>query len=530
MSDMQPKVSSGKKHLSSIWILPIVALLLGAFMVVQTIMSEGPEIKISFESADDLVAGKTKVKLLSVDIGQVEAVTLNPDASGVVVTVKLEKEHQDLLREDTQFWVERARIGAGGVSGLGTILSGAFIKMGPGDGKAGKREFTGLELPPLTDLQAPGIRLTLESERVSSINAGDSVLYKGYKVGRVESMVFNDATQTIRYDVFIDAPFHKLINSSVRFWNVSGVSLKASAEGFSVNAEALDTIISGGITFGEPPDAPPGKPVKAGAIFKIYDNYDETLVPDYQYGGYFVVQFNQTISGLLPGAPVEYRGIKIGRVERLMIKEMIEINTEGTGSPIPVLIYLEPARFELGDNEEGLKLMQHAVTTGVGKGLRATLQSGNLLTGSLYVNMDYYPNEKPAKLGSFANFTTLPTISGGLEKIQQGIAQLLEKVNALPLEDTIDNANGALGKLDQTLASLDKILASDSMQSIPKQLNATLEGLAPGSQAYQELNSALYELNKTLQSLSDLSESLSESATLLPTPEVTDPTPEAKRP
>ncbi len=530
MSDMQPNISSSSKKLSSIWILPIVALLLGVWMVIQTLMNEGPEIKISFENADGLVAGKTKVKLLNVDIGQVEAVTLNPDASGVIVTVGLEKEHKDLLREDTQFWVERARIGAGGISGLGTILSGAFIKVGPGDGKPGRKEYTGLELPPLTDLQAPGIRLTLESDRVGSINSGDAVLYKGYKVGRVESMSFNSPTQTIRYDVFIDAPFHKLINTSVRFWNISGVSMKVSAEGFNVNAEALDTIISGGITFGETPGLPPGKPVEPGSVFRIYDNYDQTLIPDYQFGEYFVVEFSQNISGLLPGAPVEYRGIKIGTVERLMIKELLIDSMKGRGSAIPVLIYVEPARLGLEDTAKNTAMLRGSVVTGVTNGLRATLQSGNLLTGSLYVNLDYYPNEDPAELGEFAGYTTIPTISGGLDKIQQSLAQLLDKVNALPLENTVENANNALGNLDTTLASLDKILASESTQAIPQQLNATLEGLSPGSQAYQELNSALYELNKTLQNLSDLSESLSESATLLPSPEVTDPTPEANRP
>ncbi|MEH6558566.1 MAG: intermembrane transport protein PqiB [Oceanicoccus sp.] len=530
MSELQPKISSSSKHISSIWIVPIIALVLGIWMVFDTLRSEGPEIEISFKTAADLVAGKTKVKLLNVDIGQVETVTLNPDTTGVVVTVKLKKEHQDLLREDTQFWVERARIGAGGVSGLGTLLSGAYITMAPGNSETLIKTFRALEIPPLTSLQAPGIRLILESDRVASVNTGDAVFYKGYTVGRVESMNFDEASQKIRYDVFIDAPFHKLINSSVRFWNVSGISMKASAEGFRVTTEALDTILSGGITFGEPPDSPPGQPVEPEAVFRIYDNYDDTLVPNYHYGRYYVMRFDQAVSGLLPGAPVEYRGLKIGRVERLMVKELMTKHMDGAGAPIPVLVYIEPARFELEDTEEAVTTIGHVLEVGVTNGLRATLQSGNLLTGSLYINLDFYPEEKTAKLGQYEQYTTIPTISGGLKKIQQSVAQLLKKLNALPLESTVENASGALDNLDKTLASLNTILSSESIKAIPAQLNTTLKGLAPGSEAYQELNNTLYNFDKTLKNLGKLSDSLSETATLLPTPEISDPTPEAKRP
>lgn len=529
MNDLTPDISKSKTF-STIWIVPIVAMLLGIWMVIYTLMGEGPEFHISFKNADDLVAGKTKVKLLSVDIGQVETISLNPDASGVVVTVKLEKEHKDLLRDDTRFWVERARVGAGGISGLGTLLSGAYIKLGTGTGKPGHRNYVALEEPPLTAIGAPGIRLILESNEVASIDPGDSVLYKGYIVGRVESMLFDEKSQKIRYDVFIDAPFHKLVNSAVRFWNVSGISLSASAEGFNVSAEALDTIISGGIAFGIPPGTPTGEQVKDSTVFNIYDNYQDTLEINYQQRHLYVVQFSQSVSGLLPGAPVEYRGINIGRVERLMIKEMVLNATGESAQPIPVLIYLEPGRFELGDDLAAKEAMRQNIILGVSIGLRATLQSGNLLTGSLYVNLDFYPNEKAAELGEFNQYATIPTISGGFEKIQQSVSQLLDKLNALPLENTVNSANSALEQLDQSLASLDKILSAESTRALPAQLNAVLEGLSPGSPAYQELSSTLYQLNNTLQDFEELSESLAASATLLPSPDSQDPIPEAKRP
>ena len=378
MSENKPVVSSGG-GLSTIWIIPILAIVLGVWMVVYSFMNEGPDLEISFNNADGLTAGKTKLKYLSVDIGQVESVTLNPDASGIIVKAKLEKEHEYLLKEDTRFWVEKARIGAGGVSGLSTILSGAYIKLAPGtDILAGPAKYVGLEVPPLTEADAPGARLVIEAESASSISVGDSVLYHDYVVGRVESMEFDHKKEKISYGVFIDAPYHKLLNSSVRFWNISGFSLTASAEGVNFDTGSLETILSGGISFGVPEGTPVGSPIKDGAIFKLYPNYSDTLEKNYDYGEYYVVSFKQNLGGLLPGAPVQYRGLTIGRVERILMKEMVMQTSKAMGSAIPVLIYLEPGRLELGDDLEGKKQLVSVVKKGVEHGLRATLASGNL--------------------------------------------------------------------------------------------------------------------------------------------------------
>jgi paraquat-inducible protein B len=229
MSEMTPSVNSGNRF-STIWIIPIVALVAGIWMVVHTYLTEGPTISISFQSAEGLEAGKTKVKILNVDIGLIESVILNENVDGVITTVKLNAEARPLLREDTQFWVVRARVGAGGISGLGTILSGAYIELSPGTGKEGQRNFVGLEAPPSTPLDAPGLRVSLYSDHAGSVSRGDSVLYRGYKVGRVESTEFDVDKQQVNYELFIDSPFHEFVHSTTRFWNVSGISLSASVE------------------------------------------------------------------------------------------------------------------------------------------------------------------------------------------------------------------------------------------------------------------------------------------------------------
>ena len=536
MNDMKPIISTGKR-IAPIWIVPILAIILGIWMVAYTFMMEGPEVKISFETAADLEAGKTKVKRLNVNIGVVEEITLAPNGSGVIVIVKLEKEHKDLLREDTRFWVERARIGTGGISGLGTILSGGYIKLAPGKGevKKGEINYVGLEAPPLTPVDAPGIRLVLKSDHAVSVSSGEPVLYKGYQVGRVENRIFDESDKTFRYDVFIDAPFHDLVTTSVRFWNVSGIALSVSAEGFNLSMGSIETLLSGGISFGEPPDLPPGLPVSDKEIFRLYDTYQETLKHPYEHGVYYVVKFSEAIGALLPGAPVEYRGIKIGRVERILIKEMMSQGTKNGGQPIPVLIYLEPGLLALEDTPEMVKRLRDQIESGIDQGLRATLETGNLLTGSLFVSLDFYPDSDSAELGQFDQYPVIPAISGSLKRIQHSVSQLLDKINGLPIEEIASNANNAISQLDKSLLSLDKFLASEETQAIPEQLNGTLamlrntlDGLSPDSPIYEELESTLNELTVTLRSFDALSRTLSSSADLLPKSDINDPIPESK--
>ena len=285
----QAPLVSRRRRFSAIWILPLVTLIIGVSMVVHTFMTEGPTITLDFETADGLEQGKTKVRLLNVDVGVVDSVTFKEDMSGVVATVKLEQKTRSLLREDTRFWVVRARVGARGISGLGTLLAGTYIEMAPGTGEVGRREFVGLEEPPLTPIDAPGLRLALYSDRAGSISTGDVVLYRGYSVGRVEAMSFDTDRQEVRYDIFVDAPFHELVDSSTRFWDTSGVKVKASADGVEVHTGSIDTILLGGVAFESPEELPPGNPVENGRKYKLYESYDDILKHPFRHRNYYVV-------------------------------------------------------------------------------------------------------------------------------------------------------------------------------------------------------------------------------------------------
>lgn len=531
MTDMNPTIDSDKRF-SVIWIIPIVALLTGITMVIQTKLSEGPTITISFDSATGLEAGKTKVEVLNVTMGLVTDIALNPGLDGVLVTVEIEPEAEEMLREDTRFWVIRARVGADSISGLGTLLSGAYIEFSPGEGKEGRRDFVGLEVPPLTPVGASGVRLTLYTDQAGSVSTGDAILYKGYKAGRIEGMKFDSKYTQVRYDVFIDAPYDKLVTNTVRFWNTSGIDVKVSAEGLHVRTGSLDTILRGGVAFGVPEVINEGLPVENGAEFKLYENYTDMQKQPYHHQMHYVLPFKQSIRGLLPGAPVEYRGIQIGSVIRIMSRELMASPNREKGAAIPVLIAVEPGRLELPDTQESVDLARSNIAEGVAVGLRGSLEKSNLLTGALYVNFDYYADVENAEMKEWEGYASIPTIATGVGRIEQQVAVFLARLNALPLEDTVHSADDALESLARTLDSLDKILKLKGTLELTTELSGTLAELRKvlpevSPEGSTSFTSSLNELNQMLYNLEQLTRTLADkpNALVLPTDFPADPQP-----
>lgn len=515
-----------RRRISPVWAVPIVAVVLGAWMVIYSWRSEGPDITITFSTADGVEAGKTKVKARSVEVGLVESVALGDDFESVVVTAKLERTAIPLLRQGTQFWVVRARIGTGGVTGLGTVLSGGYIELSPGTGEVGRREFEGLDDPPVTPAGVPGLHFTLVSGTASSVGAGDGIVYRGFRVGRIESTDFDIDTHEVRYRAFVEAPYDDLVTERTGFWNDSGIRFRAGADGIELDTGSLESMLLGGVAFGLPEGVEPGSPVDDGATFQLYGDYESINAHPYQQGVEYVVEFARSVRGLQPGAPVEYRGLRAGHVERVLLDDLVhrvrEEGREGSGQPIPVLIRLEPGRLQMGDSAEGVELLQGTIREAVDNGLRATLSTGNLLTGSLYVALDIYPDEAPAELASFAGRPTIPTISGGLEAIEQRVTKLLDKLNALPLDDVTRSANATLRAADDTLVELTStvtelrlLLASRDFQALPRSVETSLA-----------------ELDRTLRSVNALTQSLEEqpNSLIFPRNHMPDPVPPAGSP
>lgn len=516
----QTAVVSSRRKLPAIWIVPIIAMLLGVWMVINHYLTRGPEISISFSTAEGIEAGKTKIKALNVDVGLVESVQLNKDLKSVSIVARMQHNSGPLLREDSKFWVVRPRIGTSGVSGLNTLLSGAYIELSPGESKKQRRSFNGLKEAPITPLSTPGLRITLISNEASSVSTGDPVSYRGFRVGRIENSKFDTNMKKRIVSAFIESPYDELVTTSTRFWDSSGISFQASAEGFSLRTGSIESLLFGGIAFDLPEGANQGAAVEDYTEFILYSNADSINENPYQYYEEYILLFDSSVRGLLAGAPVLYRGLRIGTVVDASFKYLdIELaRTKGREAGIPVLIRLEPGRW-LGEDTNNAKIKAaNDVEKSVGAGLRATLKLGNLLTGSLIVSLDFYDNVETTSISNVGKYKSIPTIATGFEDLQAKVAELLNKLNSLPLDKVLHEADGtlkqarnALAAGNKTMVDLSAILESDDTQQIPTAIHSTIDefretmqGLSPDSQLYQDLSETISQLNATLSNIEKL--------------------------
>jgi paraquat-inducible protein B len=355
------------------------------------------------------------------------------------------------------------------------------------------------------------------SEKVGAVNTGDPILYKGFQVGRVESTEFDVESRQVRNRAFIDAPYDALVTSETRFWDASGLSFSANADGIELRTGSLQSLLIGGVCFGLPDGVDAGQPVENGTDFALHRDRDSINEHPFKHSVEYVVRFNQSVRGLRPGAPVEYRGIPSGRVERIMLDELMAKGGEeaGEGRAIPVLLRLEPGLLPFGDSSEGVARLKLGIESGISNGFRATLATGSLLTGSLYVSMDVYPDAEPAEQGSFAGRPTIPTIPSGFVVIEHKVTQLLDKLNELRLEDVTGSADTALQELTATIEELRALIASQGVQNLPRSIESSLE-----------------ELERTLESVRALADSLESqpSSLIFPSKPTPDPEPRATHP
>lgn len=514
-----PLVQRVRRRPSSVWIIPVVATLLGLWLVVDFYTSQGPLVDVRFETAEGLVAKKTEVRCRSVKVGTVDAVHLAEDLNSVFVTIRMGLEAKDLIREDTRFWVVRPRVGATGVSGLETLVSGAYIELDPGISETPARAFTGLEQPPITPQGVPGIHVTLESDAASSLGPGAPVIYRGIEVGRVESLAFDPATRRVAFGAFIHAPYDVLVTTNVRFWNASGVSAEVGAGGISLRTGSLQSLFAGGVAFEVPVGKRPGPAAEDGAVFSLYENQRSIEEEKLDLRLTALLLFKDSVRGLAEGAPVEFRGLRVGIVAGISLDSIPALAR--VAGQIPVLILLDP----------GILAAATATTAGTDRelialavrdGLRASLKTSSLLTGQLFVDLDLHEDAEPAEVVTIAEYDVLPTRPSGLAHIEDQLVRVLDKLEALPVERTLETATGALAEIKETaqllqgtVENLDALLASESSQRLPAELSAalvelreTLDGFDEDSTLYGELSRTIDELRATIRNVNTLAGSI----------------------
>lgn len=538
---------SPQARFSPIWIVPIVALAIGAWLVWDNYRSRGPQITLTIANAEGIEAGSTLIKTRNVEVGRVEQMHLSEDLTSAVITARMSPDSEPMLVEDSRFWVVKPRVGREGISGLGTVLSGAYIQLEPGQSEVEARRFEVSDQPPVAPAGADGLRINLVSQLGNSLRVGDPVTYQGYTVGRVEEATFDAATRRMQHRIFIEAPYDTLVTDSTRFWSASGVDLRLDSEGFRVNVESLEALLGGGVTFGVPEDLPLGQQVEPDTTFRLYADEDDARQGTFNRYLEFVLLVDDSVRGLSRGAPVEFRGVRVGTVAAVPWNFTAEQPAGRSGFAIPVLIRIEPQRLGIENREVDIEEWRTRYERFFDLGLRATLKSGNLLTGAMFVDLNFQRElEGEYEPLTFAEQRVFPTTSGGFTLIESQITELLAKLNDLEVEPLLEgldrnlqSSEAMLAEVRTLSASLRELIEDPGTREVPANLNATLaelrntlEGVSPESAAYQQLVGAVERLERLMRDLQPVARTLSDNprALLFDSLDAEDPVPRAPRP
>jgi paraquat-inducible protein B len=519
----EAEVRSRKRRISIVWLVPLVAVLIGGWLVFKALSEKGPVITMTFKSAEGLEAGKTKIRYKDVELGQVSAIELSEDLSEVVVTAELVKQADNFLSVNTRFWVVRARVGVSGVSGLGTLFSGAYITLDPGNPGNKTHHFTGLEQPPLVTTDLPGRHFLVTADSRGSLDIGSPVFYRKIQVGQVVAYHLAEDGSNVIFKVFINAPYHEYVYNNTRFWRVSGLDVKVDARGVRVDTESLVSIIIGGIAFGIPQVQDPGPNAEPEAAFVLFRNMDEAKERIYKIKTKSILYFNESVRGLTLGAPVEFWGIQMGQV----IDVKLVFDNQKKMFRIRVVIEMEPERFYeagfIGDDVDRKKLVESLLQ----KGFRAQLKTGNLLTGQQIIIFDFFPDAKPAPIVFEGDYPVFPTVPTPMEEISTKFMNILQRIDSLPMEqigkdlrDTLHGAKqiaespeilNAIRNLSATLEET-RLMVSDLRTKVTPEINTVLEGarqslanaeqmLNADSPLQVKMNTALEEISAAARAL-----------------------------
>jgi paraquat-inducible protein B len=502
------------RKISALWLIPLVTLLVGAWMVYDDWSQRGPLITIEFASAEGLEEGITKIKTLDVEVGQVEKITLNKDLDGVIVTARINIEFKNLLREGSLFWVVQPNVSLSGVTGLSTILTGQYIRFAPGDTGRVTSDFRGLDNPPLTPVNAPGLRLTLVTHGDFYFSKGDLIHYQGIPVGKVEEVDFNFTERKIYYKVFIDAPYHQLISSETRFWKASGIRAELSSGGFELDMGPIDSLLLGGISFTVPEGQFNSDPVAEDTLFYVYANRSAIFEKQYLYAIQYWVMVDGNVGGLNVGAPVMHRGVQVGKVLRTdYIPE--GRNLLDKSMSIPILIEINPGRLGLPDSEESLQRATADINDWIDQGLAATIKSQNFLLGSRMIDLQYGERPRHAEVKYFKDLVIIPTGLDMLAKYTDSIDDFIAKINGLPIEDVmaklevlLDEGATTMVTIQSAARSADALVGNDRNAVLVEQLSSTLSALQDLAESFAADSQANRDLQRLLQTTSALLEEL----------------------
>jgi paraquat-inducible protein B len=514
-------VPKSRRSLQLVWVIPIVAALVGGWLAVKTILEQGPTITITFKTAEGLEAGKTKIKYKDVEIGTVTSVRLSKDVKQVIAIADMVKESEPYLVEDMQFWVVRPRISGGSVSGIGTLLGGSYIGTDIGKSTKKRRDFIGLEEPPVITTDVPGREFMLRAYTLGSLTIGVPVFFRKFQVGQVAAYELDKDGKGVTLKIFVNAPYDQYVNGNTRFWNASGIDVTVDASGIKVNTESLLSIVIGGIAFETLAEDAILPPAEAGAVFTLFDDRTEALKHKETLYTDFIVVFKESVRGLEVGAPVDFYGITIGKV--VAIKTQFDPVTMDFSIPVEIRIFPErftsrrlkgPAggRVAKGDPKKFWESM-------INRGFRAQLRTGSLLTGQLYIGLEFFPNAPKVNVDMLSQEPPeIPVVPSGLQALQKTITEVANKLakiagelEKVPYGQISKNVNETLQSANSLMKRLDKEIAPevrDVLLDARKALTSAERLMSADAPLQEDTREAMREIGRAAQALRVLADYL----------------------
>jgi paraquat-inducible protein B len=495
-----------RSRIPLVWLVPALAAGIGAWLAIHAFLDHGPVIKITFLDAEGIEAGKTKLRYDSVDIGDVRAIQLASDGRTVEVTVETANFASPFLVSGSRFWIVRPRLGTTGISGLGTLLSGPYIAMDAGASKAPARSFSGLERPPVVAGSAQGRQFVLEAKDLGSLSVSSPAYFHHIPVGRISAIALNPDGHGVTVNVFIDSPYDRFVTEDTRFWHASGVDVDLDSSGIHVQSQSLTTILAGGIAFEAPPDSLASVPSEENSHFSLGLNRATAMKPPNGITESYVLYFSESLRGLAPGAVVDFRGVEIGEVVAINV----QYQRDSEKFQFPVLINIYPERLQSRFSKGGDRPVTQShsfISSLIEQGFRAQLRSASLLTGQLYVALDFFP--RAAKVHSLPELTPmpLPTIPGNLEQVQKSLISVAQKLDELPLNKIAHDLDATLVSLHGFLDHADHEILPEAKSTLSQARDTLLDAqhaLAPDSSLQSDVHGTLLSVGRAADSIRTL--------------------------
>jgi len=518
-----------RRSLSIVWLVPLVAIIIGGWLAYKSITEKGPLITVTFKTADGLEAGKTKVKFKSVEVGVVEAIDIAPELDHVALKIRMKKGALPYLTENTSFWVVRARVTASEVTGLGTLLGGAYIGIEPSDQGEPTLSFAGMEKAPIIRSERQGKRFSLTANRLGSLNPGSPIYFRQVKVGQVIDYEMDENGDDIDISIFIDTPYDQFVRKNSRFWISSGLDLQLTANGLRVDTQSMVSLMIGGIAFSSPPNEPAPE-AGADKLFTLYGTRDEAETDRSESQNDYYIEFLDSVRGLSIGAPVEFRGFQLGSVTDIKLVSDFENHQFSTMVRISIIHHHISVPAHQTD-QQIMERLDHFVKGG----MRAQLKTGNLLSGQLFIDLEYFEDAPTTDIKKYNDLFVLPSMPAASQTVMNDLGKFMKKLSELPLDEIST-------ELKNTMAGIDRLVSSPELQNavaainriiteldttveminngtIP-QVNATLtevetlvkdmdNWVSADSLLYDDLRNSLNALSEAARSITDLTDMLS---------------------